>query len=504
MILSTSIQLIFSVLRCALVSAVSVFVTASAVAQIGFLTTNVPYTAPVGPDYTIVPLLSVGDRLPRTSNPSQQYQMVGIPDGLGAHANPDGTVTVYMNHELRNNNVSEPIIGQPLNRGAIVSKLILASDASLLSGDRAYDTIYAENVLVGPAPVVGNSTAPFSRLCSGSLAWQQAGFDRPIFLCGEESSGVATFDGRGGQLVAIFENALWTLPKCGRLSWENALVRPDAGLQTLIMCLEDGALGDCQLYMYVGHKDRSAGAGPLRRNGLDNGALYVFVSNNRKRNSEVNFRAGSVTGKWVLLPGAEGMTDVGLEAASDAVGAFAFDRIEDGAFRPGHPNEFYFDTTGGSEANSLGRLYRLDLNSNNIFGPAKLTIIYNADDIIAAGGDIAVSPDNIDVSENYIMINEHGTGPSSAVMAEKGRNGNIWRLDLNNNYAAENIAELTAIGRDGSMVNPGVWETTGIIDTATLFGADTWLFAVQAHPPTAAPAPNTVEDGQLLLMFRNE
>jgi len=246
--------------------------------------------------------------------------MVGIPDGLGAHANADGTVTLFMNHELRNNNNSEPLVGRPLNRGALVSKLILAADGSALSGDRAYDVIYTENLLFGPAPEVGNSTPPFSRFCSGSLSWEDAGFDRPIYFCGEESSGAATFDGRGGQLTAIFDNSLWTLPKCGRLSWENAVVRPDAGLRTTIMCLEDGDIGNCQLYMYVGFKDRAPAAGALRRNGLDNGSLYVFVSSNRKKTSEANFRSGSVQGKWVLLPTAEANTDVQLEAAADVVG----------------------------------------------------------------------------------------------------------------------------------------------------------------------------------------
>jgi secreted PhoX family phosphatase len=255
--------------------------------------------------------------------------------------------------------------------------------------------------------------------------------------------------------------------------------------------------------MYVGFKDRSPGASPLRRNGLDNGALYVFVSNNRKKNSEVTVQSGSVQGKWVLLPGAEALTDVQLEVAADAVGAFAFDRIEDGAFRPNHPNEFYFDTTGGSTANPLGRLYRLDLSPDNILGPAKITLIYNANHIITAGGDIAISPDNIGISEDYIMICEDGTAQSSVVMEEKGRKGNIWRLDLNNNYTAENIAELTAIGRDGREVPSGNWETSGIIDLSGFFGPDTWLFDVQAHPPTAAPAPNTAEDGQLLILRRN-
>jgi hypothetical protein len=50
------------------------------------------------------------------------------------------------------------------------------------------------------------------------------------------------------------------------------------------------------------------------------------------------------------------------------------------------------------------------------------------------------------------------------------------------------------------LVGPGVWETSGIIDTSLLFGANTWLSDVQAHPPTTAPSAGTVEDGQLFLL----
>jgi hypothetical protein len=50
-----------------------------------------------------------------------------------------------------------------------------------------------------------------------------------------------------------------------------------------------------------------------------------------------------------------------------------------------------------------------------------LTLIYNADQITAAGGDIAVTPDNIDVGKDYILVCEDGTGFSRTVMAQKGR-----------------------------------------------------------------------------------
>ena len=65
------------------------------------------------------------------------------------------------------------------------------------------------------------------------------------------------------------------------------------------------------------------------------------------------------------------------------------------------------------------------------------------------------------------------------------------------------MAELLTVGRDGIPTGPGVWETSGIISTSSFFGRDSWLFDVQAHSPTRAPLPNTVEDGQLLLMLRN-
>ena len=59
-----------------------------------------PYVEQVGGDYQIRPLFSVADKVPVTSDPSRRYQMVGIPDGLGAHSNGDGTSTLFMNHAL--------------------------------------------------------------------------------------------------------------------------------------------------------------------------------------------------------------------------------------------------------------------------------------------------------------------------------------------------------------------------------------------------------------------
>jgi uncharacterized protein DUF839 len=478
-----------------------------------------PYADPVGSEYTIKPLFSADDKVPLLGGaPGQQYRMVGIPDGLGAHPNGDGTSTLFMNHELTNTTLSEPIVGGPKNRGAYVSQWILDSDGDPMAGRRAYDRVFSEDTFVGPAPDATNTTRGLARFCSGFLAGPANGFDRWIYLTNEEEQTAAnTFDGMGGVSVAIFDNELHSLPGLGRYSKENTVVQPHRGTRAVIFSTEDGpATLDNQLYMYVGRKDRSANASVLERNGLVNGTLYVFRSLDPARNSERTFVTGSVSGEWVPIRNAGALTDVQLEAASDAANAMTFVRPEDGAFNPNNPNEFFFDTTGSSSGsaegvNELGRLYSLRLHPGNPLKPATLTIVYNADLVVAGGGDTAISPDNMDASSRYLMINEDGTTESRAVMAAKGRDGSIWRFDLVkgptgavgvDGSTATRVAELNPPGRDGIAVGPGVWETSGIIDASALFGADTWLSDVQAHPPTTPPGGPTVtvEDGQLFVM----
>jgi hypothetical protein len=476
-----------------------------------------PYVEPVGGEYELRPLFSVDDKVPLLGGaPGEQYRMVGIPDGLGAYPNGDGTSTLYMNHELNSSTLSEPVVGGPANRGAIVSQWILDADGDPIAGRRAYDWVFQGDALVGPAPEVGNVTRALARFCSGFLAGPANGFDRWIFLTNEEEQTAAnTFDGRGSQSVAIFHNELHTLPKLGRYAKENTVVQPHQGTRTVIFAFEDGPPTlDNQLYMYVGKKDRSAHASVLSRNGLDNGKLYVFRSLDPARNSERTFTSGSVEGEWIEIPNASDLTDVELEAASDAANAMTFVRPEDGAFNPNNRNEVFWVTTGSSSGaddgvNELGRLYSLRLHPGNPLRDATLTIVYNADTIVAAGGDIAISPDNIGASGDHLMINEDGTTESRLVMAAKGRDGSIWRFDLVKGRVGVDAATATRVvqldppGRDGVPVGPGVWETSGIIDASGLFGVDTWLADVQAHPPTSPPGGDvtvTVGDGQLFLM----
>jgi hypothetical protein len=484
----------------------------------GFITPIKRYTKGVpGSGWNTQALLSVGDRVPETGNPGSQYQMIGIPDGLGAYEVEgddrggrarwdDDVVKVFMNHELNKPVMTQPRIGRPFQRGAFVSEYDLDEDGEVISGRRAFSTVYAENTFVGPAADTSNSTSAFARLCSGFLALpSETGFDRPIYITGEETTGSASFDPAGGQTVAIFDDAAHTLPKLGRFAKENSVVVPHTGRTTAIISLEDGpTTPDSQLYLYVGQK-QSFGTG-LHRNGLDNGRLYVFAAESGPATEAVNGAPGAtVQGAWKLIPNAETLDDTQLETAADAAGAFGFVRVEDGAFKPGSNRDFYFVTTGeGPPINALGRVYHLRLGSTPL-ADARLTTMINAD-LFTPTQDGPMSPDNVDVRGNWIAINEDGTAFSRAEMEARDRDGSIWLVNRHNPSNRHRVAQLVGRaegGRDNVLTGAGIWETSGIIDASDLFdGRGAWLFDVQAHSPTAPPGSDTSEDGQLLLLRR--
>ena len=142
-------------------------------------------------------------------------------------------------------------------------------------------------------------------------------------------------------------------------------------------------------------------------------------------------RAAAIQVKWVQVPNADSTTETQLEAASDAAGAINFARPEDGAFNKRNGNQFFFVTTGGlTGGNELGRLYSLNIDRKDPTDQGTLRVVYEADEVIAAGGDTAISPDNIDTSKDYLMINEDGTTESRLVMGAKGRDGSIWRFRI--------------------------------------------------------------------------
>ena len=113
-------------------AAIGATAVVAAAAAAGIATVK-PYAVGTGQGYTTRPLLSVGDTVPKTGDATKTYKMVGIPDGLGGYRS-GANVTVFMNHELRFTNQSEPILGEALNKGAFVSKLTIAPNGTVLDG----------------------------------------------------------------------------------------------------------------------------------------------------------------------------------------------------------------------------------------------------------------------------------------------------------------------------------------------------------------------------------
>jgi hypothetical protein len=462
------------------------------------------YTESRNGSFETTPLLSVGDVVKETSGGGRKYQMIGIPDGLGAVKSGQQTL-LYMNHELGNTVQSQPVIGGPVYRGAFVSQWTLNGKGKVVSGQRAYDTVFVEDTEIGPAAETGNSTPGFSRFCSGSIATTADGFTEPIYLAGEETEGAATFSGEGGQAVAIFDNEAHVLPALGRMPFENIVAQRRSDTKTVLLALEDGPSGSpwSNLYMYVG--ERSSTGTELQRNGLVGGKLFALAVAGHTAEAAGDPVDTTLAASWVEIPGASAMSDTELGQATLDAGAFGFARVEDGAFDKTNTGRFYFVTTGqNATVNNLGRIYQLDLDASDPTGAAGLKLVIDADTVAKGGGDTAISPDNIDTSASWLMVQEDGTTPSRARMSALGRDGSIWRFPITGAGlvpAGDRLVELDPPGRDGTAVGPGVWETSGIIDASTLFGPGTWLYDVQAHAPTNTPdKASQVEDGQLLLL----
>ena len=342
------------------------------------------------------PIFSAGDKVPETGVAGAQYRMVGIPDGLGVERRGAAASRILMTHEFAQDVTSQPRVGRPAQRGAFASELLLNPKGEVLSARRAFDRVYQDATFVGPAAAADNATPAFSRWCSAFLAGRRVGFDRSTFFANEETGprsatggNTLAFSPLGSQSVAIFDNEAHALSRLGHFPRENTVVMRGTGKRTVILITEDGPRSpDSQLYLYIGRKDRS-GSDPLRRNGLDNGRLYAFASDDARDNENQLLQGDTVPGHWVEIPNAATLNDVATEAALDAAGAFGFVRLEDGAFRPNAKREFWFNATGDQSkadeadphTNELGRLYRLRFNKRDPLAGATLTQAYNADQL---------------------------------------------------------------------------------------------------------------------------
>ena len=476
------------------------------------------------------------------------YRMVGIPDGLGAYDNGDGTFTLVMSHEIAGS-ISGGVI-TPLgvsrehgNAGAFVSRwTIRKSDLTVLHVEDLVpnDTsIFLSNNDPGTGtPHTGylsGRTTVIQRLCSGDLAPASAyawtdpttgtfyGTDARIFQSGEESGGIATSVSGGGNLgeptVHFGRQWNWILtddpnipgdqsrtayemPHCGLFPWENNLANPLSQRKTITMGMDDTTPpGGGQVYVWVGEKQTTGNvverAGLTRQSERDN--LYVVRVNgltpdgtgatNEDRNTPLN-------GTFSLenLGDVSGLTQAGLETLSDTDHATQFLRPEDGNWDPSNPSDYYFVTTdrydqvkdGVGTQVGRSRLYRLRFT--DIAHPelgGTITCLLNGTEAGNMFDNITVSP------RGSIFIQED--------VGNQAHNGKIWRYSI-----AKGTLEMVARHDPARFGDIGVGatppfnqdeESSGIIQVYDILGEGWFLCDVQAHYNRDA---ELVEGGQLV------
>ena len=465
----------------------ALLVPATAMAVVGPSSSATPYLTPIDNGVEFTSLLSVGDSVKRKNKGNESYRMSGIPDGMGAFDNGDGTITVLVAHELR---ASLGVVRTHGAKGAFVSRWqVRKSDLKVLNGDDLINTV---NLWDG-GKYVANPAVAFNRFCSADLAAISAfynsttgkGFNEGrIFLNGEETTG-----GRGfAHLVSGRQHGTtYELPGVGRAAWENLVASPYPQDLTVVAGMDDGELNSSKLYFYMGEKQSSGS--PVELAGLTNGANFQVSIDGYATETGVNPIPNGYVGNFSLVNS----------------GGTGLNRVEDGAWDTQDPNRFYFVTTANFSGNT--RLWRMTFA--DIRNPL-------------AGGTIEVLIDGA-VTGQKMLDNLVVDGAGDVLLQEDVGNqvhlGKIWKY-----HAATGVASVlaehdanrfisgAALDIDGTDAKQSDEESSGIVEVSGLFdatpGYDTasyryFLLNVQAHHGSVSGVPlpaDLVEGGQLLMM----
>lgn len=444
-------------------------------------TATAPYLVALEPNVTLTSILSTGDKLAGSTT----GVFGGIPDGLGAFDNGDGTVTVIVNHEI---GATQGVLRDHGAIGSYIDRIVIdKATLTVLSGDDAMKSVFLWNA----ATHQYDPSAPaFARFCSGDLASPSAFYDAAsglgtqtrIYLTGEEN-------GNEGRPIATIltgpeQGKAFEVPALGNQSFENLVANPLAQAKTIVATTDD--TGGGQVYVYVGTKQASGTE--LQKAGLDSGTLYGIKVAGITAETNANVaQFGSFTLEAV---GAEGnvkdKSGATIQAESVADGITGFQRPEDAAWDPDHPNVLYFVTTNGFNAPSrLWQATFTDITHPELGGTIKAVL---------DGTEGQQMFDNITVANGKVILQED---PGNQAYVAK-----VWEYDIAHDT-------LTTVAKfDPALFTPGQpgfitqdEESSGVVDVTAIFGDAThqaYLLDAQVHAATGDPA--TVEKGQLMLM----
>lgn len=495
----------------------------------GFHTSTPAMLTPIAPGSSVKPIISVGDML-------RDYMFEALPDGISFTLNGRGTMDVYVNHETS-------LVPFPATRSdftnSLVSKLRLNQhSAGVLKGD-----------------TVIPSGANYQRFCSNFLVGPAQGFERELLLTNEEARDIVLRQGyawhppsvsldepfaeQAGVVVAldIKSGAYRSIYGMGRHNHENSVGIPGYGHPVVLSGDDTFDAPGSQLYQY------SAASGQAAWN--DRGTLYAFVSDNPAVNDYGDFpAAGSVAGHFIAVPRmiatgkrANGTdvraADFGYPAppagipdgpqwvlehwSHNVVRAFQFIRIEDTAYDRTNPNVVYLADSGEPRAipDGAGRLRRGPSGTRGPYPNGRIwKLVLDPDDPLTGRLSVLVDqdalgydnpaamhqPDNVETTANSLLIQEDPGGHNQGAAMGYAK---IWRYTLPAGPLVP-VAQVNQSLRPN--LNPGSWESSGIIDASAAFGPGAFLVDVQAHGYEIATAPSPFpgitymrEAGQLLL-----
>ena len=432
-------------------------------------------------------ILSAGD-IAGTKGGGTPWRMVGVPDGLGAFDNGNGTITVLMNQEI---GATSGIVRADGSMGAFVAKLII--DKATLSVVSASDNDSQKFLWNSTTGGYELSTTALARFCSADLpavssfynAATGLGTRDRIFMNGEENGA----EGRpmAHIVTGVDAGKAFELPKLGNASWENLLANPWTGDKTVVMGTDDTTPG--QVYMYIGTKQASGST--LDKAGLTNGALYGIKADFRTEANSGTPLSGSFT--LAALPDETNRTGAQMQADSNTAGVTEWLRPEDGAWDVVNHNRFYFVTTNSSTAPS--RLWALDFIDPT--DPSKGGT-YTA---LLDGTEGQKMFDNITVGDDgtLILLEDVGNNP---------RAGKVWHYDPKTDVLTEIAAhDVARFGNESTAATAPFTqdeESSGVIEVTSMLGTATtraFLIDTQAHYTFTGPnAAEVVEGGQLQLM----
>jgi hypothetical protein len=423
----------------------------TAVASTGPSSSDAPYVIPSRPGVVTKSILTVGD------SADNGYRMAGIPDGLGAFDNGDGTFTLLSDHELR---PAQGIARAHGGTGAFVSKWTIDADTlQVKSGADLIQTLREAN----GDPITGDARN-INRLCSADLPDYTAffnpatgtGYDGRIFMSGEEATGGRAF---AHVVTGTDAGTSYHVPIAGE-EWENLVANPATGDKTVVAGTEDSTGGE--IVLYQGQKQNTGNA--AERAGLTNGTTSAIKVDGVSLEDSAN--------------GIPSGTRFSLAAKDSGTG---FQRPEDISWDPTNPNVVYFVTTNGFTAPS--RLWRLTFDDIN--NPAAGGEI---DELVEGPEGGHKMFDNITVSNRGQVIIQEDPGNQAYV-------ARVWRYYPDTDKLTE-VAHF-----DNDLFSPASddfitqdEESSGVIDASGILGDGWFLFDDQVHKTLSDP--ELVERGQ--------